>query len=200
MAKKIETNGDQVLADNMVNPNFENPELAKLFAGMEDVSLGFPPYLLMGVGVAFRGIPMLYDTRGEFPRYHVQLCMPRLDCRTGSVKDGEIITVERGQIFSMAAYAALPLDNLFGFEIGVVCVSEDTLQRNQEDIDKDRVRSLFRFKTMLKPEDKKGLQSDREDDMKFLKDQHKRMRQLAMENMIRNLSTPKARSTASAPA
>jgi len=198
--RHTETNGDKALDEQVseeMNALFADPELAALFKGMKEVSVGFPPYFVMEVGKAFRAIPMLLDNRDErFPRYHMKLCMPKLDCQIGPVNNGEIVTVERGGIFTISAYAALPLNGFFGFEIGVLCKSSRPLPITQEDLDEDRVRKLFEFKVLLTPKDELLLKSEKDEDMKTMRDMHKRMRQAAMENMIKNYSTSRVQAAA----
>lgn len=144
---------------------------------------GFPPYLRMEVGKAFRGTILLRDERDpSFPRYHVQSAV-KLDCQTGPVDNGEIITILPGEIFTISTYAALPLERYFGFEVAVLCKSSRKLPPNEAS--EGKPRDLFEFKLMVSPNDSKLLASRRKEDQLYLKEAHERARKLALDNMVK---------------
>lgn len=196
MAKHKETNGDQAVADaaeardvgNTIGMN--DPALAEIIPKrFVKTQIGFPPYWRCEVGKAFRGIVLLRDERvPNFVRYHIQTST-RLDCQIGPVDNGEVVTVQPGEIFTLSAYAALPLERLFGFEVAVLVKGSRKLPGNDDS--GGMPRDLFEFEVFVDPEDEKRLISQRKEDQQYLRDAHAKARKLALDNMIQMMMSPK---------
>jgi hypothetical protein len=184
--KHTETNGDEAL--NRMREN--DPELAEMIpAHYKKTVIGFPPYFVCQVGKAFRGTVLLRDERDpNFVRYHIQSSTV-LDCQTGPIDDGVVITVQPGEVFTLGAYAALPLERMFGLEVAVLCKGQRRLPLKPED--EGIPRDLFEFEVFVDPETEKMLASQRLEDQAYLKEAAGKARKLALDNMVQMMMAPK---------
>lgn len=140
---------------------------AEIPEGWAEDAVGFPPYWNPGLGKHFTGVVMNRDDRDpEFIRYTIQATQP-LECATGPADDAEIVMVNVGENFSCSAYAALPLDSYFGFEIKVLCFKTRKLPGN--DASDNTPRDLWQFKVLLPPDTKRLLDSVRKKEADILR-------------------------------
>lgn len=182
--------------ERVVDPNLQNNPafISKMEALMstlvpEDwtkLDVSFPPYWKADLATGFRAVILKReDPRNEkdFTRYHWKNTGPALDCRRGSVADGEIETVETGRIFTTGAFAGLPLHKYFGFELTVICADIRKLPGNEES---DWVqRDFWVFDTWVSPETQKLVESRREEDMAIVARASRQADIMAIEEMER---------------
>lgn len=115
-------------------------------------SVGLPPYWTPGeqpVGRWFKGIPMMLDNKDpNFIRYHIQASLAT-KCFTGPVAEAQEVICQPGEIFSVSAYAGLPLDDYLGFEVGVLIQSHRQLPPTPEIKD---TRNFYTWIVKVSPE------------------------------------------------
>lgn len=121
---------------------------ALLPEGFRKLDVSFPPYWKAEVASGFRAIflkredPKLVwkdnqwvpnEGPGQFSRFLWKNTGPALDCRRGSVDDGEIETVESGRIFSTSVLGGLKaIEKYESRELAVICTGRRTLPGNEE--------------------------------------------------------------------
>ena len=198
MAKHTRTNGDEnligrnihspeVLAQNTVYQEDMDAELKRLFGEEAEEfvkgDIGFPPYWKPNIAKGFRGIILARDIRNpQFQRYQVENTGPAFDCRSGPARDGVLMTVETGQIFSISAWRALPLDKYFGLEVVVVAVGKDEgLPPNDES--NGQPRDMWRWSLWTKKENQRLLASQTKEDLQFLVAQQREARRKMLVSM-----------------
>ena len=158
--------------------------------GHEEEQVSFPPYWKPAALTGFRATVLYRDDRDpNFQRYVLQSAT-KLDCRIGEVRDGEIVTIQPGQNFSMGVYAALPLHLYFGLEVTVACMNERPLRPDPVTNDP---RSMWTFRMFLSPEVRKLLASTRQEDIKALQQAQKS----AQREMYKELAKASAAQSAS---
>lgn len=195
MAKHITRSGD---ADLAANPAYQDKMKALMEQlvpkGAVQLDISFPPYWKAELTSGFRAIPLrrdetqkFYDVDDDiwipFVRYHWKNTGPALDCRRGAVDDGVIETVETGRIFTTSAFAGLPLEKYFGFEMTVLCVDQRKLPPNQNS--KGQPRKFWEFQTFVMPEVYAQIESRREEDMRHIIQLQRNADRLALEEMAR---------------
>jgi hypothetical protein len=128
----------------------------------------FPPYWQCGLAKGFRGKVLLRDERDpKFVRYHIENTGPKpIECRKGAVADGVVEDVAPGRIFTIGAYATLPLDRFLGFEITVICTGERELPGNERS--EGVPRNIFDFDIYATKEVEAKLASQRSEDLQFV--------------------------------
>ncbi len=164
-------------------PEAQQAEIATAVPqGWVEEAVGFPPYWKPTLGGYFKGIVLMRDERDpSFIRYHIEARMP-LDCRTGKADDGEVVAVKTGEVFTTSAFAALPLDRFFGFEVFVQVTQTRKLPGNDQS---DNVeRDMWVFKVMVSPETKKLLDDGRRENIAYLKEMRAAASKKAIENMM----------------
>lgn len=163
--------------------------------GWVEEAVGFPPYWKPDLGKSFRGVVLMRDERDpNFVRYHIEAREP-VDCQRGPADDGVVETVGTGEIFTTSAFAALPLDRFFGFEVFVLVKGSRRLPGNESS--NNMPRDLWEFKVLVSPETKKLLDSQRKENIAYLKELRATANRKAMENMMR-LNEANAKSGVSA--
>lgn len=180
----------------VIDPNIqENPAfVSKMEAlmstlvpdGWTKLDISFPPYWKADLATGFRAICLKREeprNEQDFVRYHWKNTGPALDCRRGSVRDGEIETVESGRIFTTGAFAGLPLHKYFGFEMTVICAEMRQLAGNEES--DWAPRDFWVFDTYVSPETQQLIESRREEDMAIVARAARQADILAVEEMER---------------
>ena len=131
-----------------------NPDAMPEFQNWEEEQITLPPYWEVGMDKWFCGLVVSVDDRDEeFVRYLVQAEMP-IKCFTGSKKknEQEEVIVNKGEFFSLSAYASLPLDRYIGVRVLVRVTGRKDIGRPQP---------MWEFSLKVSPEDKKLLLEDR---------------------------------------
>ena len=171
MANSRRNVGSQSAEELQGNPAYDEA-FAKAMAALvpenaREVHLTFPPYWKPEVNTGFRGTVLYRDERDpSFARYIVQSAVT-LDCRRGPVDDGEIVTIQPGMNFSIGVYASLPLERFFGLELTAIAVGKQKLPINKN---RDIAYDMWQFRTFLVPEVEKRINSNREEDIRFLQE------------------------------
>ncbi len=154
------------------NPAFKSKLEATMAAivpeNFQRLDISFPPYWKAALAEGFFGQVLgLEPARNErdFDRWLWRNAGPSLDCRRGSVKDGEIETIEKGRIFTTGAFGGLRLENYIGFELAVICAGQDELPGNEES--DWAPRSFWRFDVYVSPETLAMIDSQRDEDVQF---------------------------------
>lgn len=183
-----------------VDTNIENPayqeDLAATMAavvpeGYVEEQVTFPPYWKPDVAKGWRGIVIARDERDvKFPRYIIE-SMVTIDCRTGKVTDGEIVTVTPGMNFSISAYKALPLDRYFGLEVAVICKELRSGLPPTEESD-GMPRDMWVWQMFVSPEVKALLTSRRKEDMAYLKEAQRLAQRKHLEELARSQAQGRA--------
>jgi hypothetical protein len=117
-------------------------------AGWEEEVIGFPPYWEAAPGKAFQGIVLGEDLRDpDFPRFLIR-ATAELDCASGPKEAQEHIRVMKGGLFNVGQYASLAptLRDYAGLEVYVVATGKRDL---------DNVKTLWTFRMLTSPENKK---------------------------------------------
>jgi len=154
-------------------------------AGWETEQIGFPPYwnptmkedekgkTIANTGNAFLGMPIQRDDRDpNFQRYVVEALRPIM-CKKGPAEDAEEILVKTGEFFTCSVYAALPLEDYFGYEVFVKPVRKRKLAATAEIPQK---RDLWDFELQVSPETKKLLKQRRKQEADILREKQERYR------------------------
>lgn len=174
------------------NPAFVSKMEATMAAllpeGSEYIKLdvSFPPYWKAELATGFRAqVLKREDPRNErdFTRYHWKNLGPAIDCRRGSVSDGEIETVETGRIFTTGAFAGLPLDKYFGFELTIIC--SDLRQLPGNEASEFAPRDFWVFDTYVTPQVHALIESRRDEDMQLVARAARNAELIAIEEMER---------------
>ncbi len=177
------------------NPAYQADMAATISAVVPDdyveEQVTFPPYWKPDVAKGWRGVVIARDEREmNFPRYIIESSLT-LDCRTGKVNDGEIVTVHPGMNFSISAYKALPLDRYFGLEVAVICTAQRTgLPPNENS--EGMPRDMWVWKMMVSPQVKELLVSRRKEDMAFLKEAQRIAGRKHLEELARSQAEGRA--------
>lgn len=133
-----------------------NPDALPEFKDFEEEQLAFPPYWEAGEGKWFYAMIVACDDRDKnFVRYVAQAEMP-LECAKGAKKgksaNYEKIVVQKGEFFTLSAYAGLPLDRYIGIRVLVKT-------KGQRDV--GQPQPMWDFSLKVSPEDKKILLEER---------------------------------------
>lgn len=163
--------------------------------GWENEQIGFPPYFnptmkedekgktIPGTGNYFLAIPIDLDERNpEFKRYVLE-AVQAIECKKGPADDAELITVQPGEFFTCSVYAALPLEDYFGYPIFVRPVRKRKLAANEENPQK---RDLWDFELKVSPETKKLLKQRRQQEADMLREKRERYRLEQIEKDAKN--------------
>lgn len=163
-----DTQSAEALAGNPVYDEQLKAAMALLVPeNYREVVLTFPPYWKPEINTGFRATVLYRDERdASFPRYVLQTAV-QLDCRRGPVDDGEIITIQPGMNFSVGVYASLPLERFFGLELTAIAVGRQKLPINKT---RDVPYDMWQFRTFVNPEVEKRINSNKEEDIRFLQD------------------------------
>lgn len=177
------------------NPAYQQDMAATMQAivpeGYVEEQVTFPPYWKPDVAKGWRGIVIARDEREvKFPRYIIESAVT-IDCRTGKVNDGEIVTVTPGMNFSISAYKALPLDRYFGLEVAVICTALRTGLPGTEESE-GMPRDMWVWKMMVSPQVKELLVSRRKEDMAFLKEAQRIAGRKHLEELARSQAEGRA--------
>lgn len=136
--------------------------------------INFPPYWKPEAATGWKGKPLYMDSREQkFPRWVVESSIA-MDCRVGEVRDGEIVSIQPGDRFSMGVYAGLPLERYIGAEVTVICVKDRPLKPDEETGDP---RAMWIFRSFVSKEVKAMLKGRSEQDLKRLQEAHAYARQ-----------------------
>lgn len=190
--------GDEDMAPGTSTPKSEaEKSFDQFFAadvpeGWVDEQVGFPPYWSPEMGSAFRGMIMYRDERQpEFIRYVVQASAP-IRCHRGPSDDEqEEVIVQPGELFTTTAYAALPLERYFGFEVWVLAEKKRTLAASTNPNAKEgqkRKREQWDFRIRVSPETKKLLDDQRSETAKLLQTKREEARRNAMAMQIASMA------------
>lgn len=164
MAKRNERN----INDSDVQARINETVNLVVPAGYVEEQISFPPYWKPELGMGWRGTVLYRDERDPtFHRYIIESSIA-MDCRSGPVDDGVIITIEPGMNFSIGCYAALPLERFFGLEVAVIAVGSRKLPPNEAS--EGKPRDLWEFRTLVSPDVKQLLASRRKEDLAYLKE------------------------------
>ena len=172
------------------NPAFKSKIEALMAAIVPEnwtkLDISFPPYFKAELATGFRAKVLSYEAprnERDFGRFVWQNTGPAIDCRRGAVADGEIETVETGRIFTTGAFAGLPLEKYFGFELAVIVADMRQLPGNE---DSDWVpRDFWVFETHVSPETLAMIESQREEDIQFKIAAARNAKRLAVAEMER---------------
>src|SRR5262245_27407718 len=168
MAKHTTRNVNTYTAEE--NPVYQEAmaELLKTLVpeGHVQDQISFPPYWKPNPATGWRGKPLYQDNReAKFPRWVIESSIT-MDCQIGEVRDGELVTVNPGERFSMGVYAGLPLERYFGLEVTVICVKDRPLKPTAD----GDPRNMWVFQSYVAPEIKALLRSKGESDLKMLQE------------------------------
>jgi len=189
--RTVNTN-PEALADN---PAYQTDMAATMAAvvpeGYVEEQVTFPPYWKPDVAKGWRGTVIARDEREvKFPRYIIESAIT-IDCRTGKVTDGEIVTVTPGMNFSISAYKALPLDRYFGLEVAVICTALRTGMAPTEESE-GMPRDMWVWKMLVHPDVKKLLDSRKKEDMAFLREAQRIAGRKHLEELARSQAEGRA--------
>lgn len=202
--KHTKTDGDDILrlakerrAEEIERMRAADPMLADIVpADWVARETGFPPYLPMRAGLAFRVQILDRDDTDEFidrdtgevrpfVRYHLKLIAPMgLECRRGPNDErGEVVPVLAGQIFTIGEFKTLEreMKALMGLEAALICRKETKFKDRQT----DEPRTRYDFDLMVSQETERMLVSENSQDQAFLRDAYRQARRLALTNKFR---------------
>lgn len=161
-------NSSTALAGNEVYQQDLAAEIAKLTDGLVKGDIGFPPYWRPKIAKGFRGIVLYRDERANnFPRYHLENTGPTLDCLSGPAAESEVIEVPRGSVFTISAWAALPLDQYIGVEVAIIATGKrEGMPATDES--EGKPRDMWEWTLYVSEENKRMIASQRTEDLQFL--------------------------------
>ena len=177
--------GAEELEDNPVYQEILAETMANIVPeGYVEEQVSFPPYWKPEPGTGWRGTIIALDQRAkDFPRFIIESATT-LDCRVGRISDGEIMTITPGMNFSVGAYAALPLERYRGLELAVLCVKQRKgLPPNDES--EGMPRDMWVWKVFVHPEVRKLLDSQRKEDMAFVREAQRIAHRKHLEELAR---------------
>lgn len=199
MARHTKTNGDEnllnrqqlhsaeVLAQNEAYQSDMEAEQKRLFGEDSEEfvkgDIGFPPYWKPNIAKGWRGIILARDIRNpKFQRFQIENTGPAFDCWTGPARDGVLVTVETGQVFSISAWRALPLDKYFGLEVVVIATGKREGMAPNEESD-GQPRDMWEWSLWTKKENQRLLASQTKEDLQFLVAQQREARRKMLVSM-----------------
>ena len=151
-------------------------------AGFVEEQISFPPYWNPDMGKVFYGMVVnLDDTDPTFVRYVVEAFMPTL-CERGDKHNKEEVLVQKGEFFTLSAYAGLPLDRYIGFAVFVQV-------KGQRDV--GQPQPMWEFTLKISPEDRKVFVEERKQRIAAAMQRYRENRKLGL--------TPKAAALPPAP-
>ena len=173
------------MAKNNEAPNQNDVNLNTAPEGWESEQIGFPPYwnptmkeddkgkTIPGTGNSFLGMPIQRDSRNpDFERYVIEASRDIM-CKKGPAEDAEEILVRKGEFFTCSVYAALPLEEYFGYEVFVQPARKRKLAPTPEINQK---RDLWDFDLKVSPATKKLLKERRKQEADLLREKQERYR------------------------
>lgn len=102
--------------------------------GLERENVGFPPYWVPALGKRLWARPVALDTRDpKFWRYVLEAGHTTA-CQVGPSEDEEKIAVQKGEVFTMSVYAALPLERFMGEWVLVTVKDKRDLKTSDQDM------------------------------------------------------------------
>lgn len=165
MSKK---NNDTQRAES---PKVSHDDLPPELAGFVEEQISFPPYWTPEEGKSFYGMVVDVDTNDpQFTRYVVQAYMPT-PCERGDKHNKEDVTVQKGEFFTLSAYAGLPLDRYVGFAVFVTATGRREIGQPQP---------MWEFTLKISPEDRKVLVEDRKAKIAIAMQKYRENRKLGL--------------------
>lgn len=143
---------------NVAPPAGLSTEVVTQTKDWEEEQISFPPFWKpewnpdTKSGNAFFGMPVEFDDRDpDFPRYVMQT-ESVITCEKGDKANREVVQVQKGEFFTLSAYAALPLDRFIGMRVLVEVVGQRDVGQPQP---------MYVFKLKVSPADKAQLAEHR---------------------------------------